>query len=451
MHARHAAFAVLCLVSAGLAGFVAPGCAINGRSSLVTSTDEPVGANCPYGGMRIDIGLDDNGNGLLERREVDSTSFVCNQRVDGRSIAVKTSTEAAGANCPAGGVRVETGLDDDDDRQLDPGEVDATAYVCDGADGFTTLVKLVTIETDLTRPICPLGGTRIESGRDKDRSGTLEESEVESFTSVCSIRVNENLFLVDNAVELPGTNCASGGTRTRFGIDDDGDHVLDPEEVDGTPVYLCNEVQLIAGKTSLVATQAATVAECTFGGYEMRFGLDDNYNGTLEEGEVDGLRVVCNGDNGYAGLVEQDPFVGGECGAGVPGIEIASGLDTDRDGHLDNSEITAHENVCDGLDGPPGPAALVVQTPGAPHCPDGITILTGTDWDLDTVLDSDEIDFQSEVCPGPAGHDALVETFDDGGQCSPDSGVILRVGTDWNDSGHLEGSEYEEVLVCGAN
>jgi hypothetical protein len=427
------------------------GCAINGRSSLVTATPEPVGPNCPYGGMRIDIGLDDDGNGLLERREVDASSFLCNQRVDGRSIAVRTAPETAGANCPAGGIRVETGLDDDDDRTLDSSEVDATAYVCDGADGFTTLVALVAIDPDLTRPICPLGGTRIESGRDLDRDGTLAEAEVESFASVCSIRTNENLFLVDNAVELPGANCPAGGTRTRFGIDDDGDHVLDPEEVDGAPAYLCNEVQLIAGKSSLVTTEPASIAECTFGGYAIRHGLDDDYDGTLDAGELDGLRIVCNGNEGYAGLVEQDPFVGGECGQGVAGIELASGLDTDRDGHLDTNEVTARETVCDGLDGPPGPAALVVQTDGAPHCADGITITTGTDWDLDTHLDSDEIDFQSEVCPGPAGHDALVEVYDDGGECAPDPGVLLRVGTDWNDSGHLEGSEYEEVLVCGAS
>ena len=50
----------------------------------------------------------------------------------GNDSLVKTSTEAAGSNCPFGGVKIESGVDANGNDVLDPGEVDATAttYAC---------------------------------------------------------------------------------------------------------------------------------------------------------------------------------------------------------------------------------------------------------------------------------------------------------------------------------
>jgi hypothetical protein len=59
----------------------------------------------------------------------------------GFNSLVKTSTELAGANCPDGGIKVETGLDNGDgggtarNAVLEPGEVDATSYVWNYANG----------------------------------------------------------------------------------------------------------------------------------------------------------------------------------------------------------------------------------------------------------------------------------------------------------------------------
>ena len=47
-------------------------------SSLVNTTAEPAGANCTTGGVRIDTGEDDNGNGTLEAAEIGSSKYVCN-------------------------------------------------------------------------------------------------------------------------------------------------------------------------------------------------------------------------------------------------------------------------------------------------------------------------------------------------------------------------------------
>lgn len=56
----------------------------SGVNSLVSITDEPAGANCAAGGKKIYAGLDNGdgggtaGNDVLEPGEVDSTSYVCN-------------------------------------------------------------------------------------------------------------------------------------------------------------------------------------------------------------------------------------------------------------------------------------------------------------------------------------------------------------------------------------
>jgi hypothetical protein len=49
-----------------------------GLASLVKLTPEPMGDHCPSGGQRVDVGLDGNGNGVLDPAEVTQTAYVCN-------------------------------------------------------------------------------------------------------------------------------------------------------------------------------------------------------------------------------------------------------------------------------------------------------------------------------------------------------------------------------------
>jgi hypothetical protein len=57
--------------------------------------------------------------------------------LNGQNALVKTTLEAAGANCINGGVKVESGLDANNNGILDPAEVNAllTTYVCNGLTG----------------------------------------------------------------------------------------------------------------------------------------------------------------------------------------------------------------------------------------------------------------------------------------------------------------------------
>src|SRR5438067_12700703 len=56
--------------------------ALGGPGSLVRVDAELPGANCPAGGVAILSGLDTDGDGYLDDAEVMSTQYVCNGQTD---------------------------------------------------------------------------------------------------------------------------------------------------------------------------------------------------------------------------------------------------------------------------------------------------------------------------------------------------------------------------------
>ena len=57
---------------------------------------------------------------------------------DGLTALVNTTTESAGANCANGGTRIDVGIDDNMDGQLQPSEIDSTEYICNGIDASSS-------------------------------------------------------------------------------------------------------------------------------------------------------------------------------------------------------------------------------------------------------------------------------------------------------------------------
>jgi hypothetical protein len=94
--------------------------------SLVETTSVPPGEACTGGGIRIDQGLDDNGDGVLQAAEFGSSTVVCS----GRPTVVAVTTEPAGAQCEVGGERIDFGVDQDGDGALEPEEVIDSVYAC---------------------------------------------------------------------------------------------------------------------------------------------------------------------------------------------------------------------------------------------------------------------------------------------------------------------------------
>ena len=93
---------------AGVAGSQGPAGTngTNGQNSLVKTTIEPAANNCLNGGVKLEYGLDTNGNGSLDAGEINSslTKYVCNGAAGPQG--------AAGAQGPAGpsGSQGETGV-----------------------------------------------------------------------------------------------------------------------------------------------------------------------------------------------------------------------------------------------------------------------------------------------------------------------------------------------------
>src|SRR5205823_6418892 len=83
----------------GLQGTIGP----NGLKSLFTSANEPAGTNCSTGGRKIQVGIDDNNNGILDATEVDQTFYVCNRSIGPQGIqGTVGTTGATGATGPQG-------------------------------------------------------------------------------------------------------------------------------------------------------------------------------------------------------------------------------------------------------------------------------------------------------------------------------------------------------------
>ncbi len=144
---------------------------------------------------------------------------------------------------------------------------------CTGANGADGSACTVTENADGTATIMCEDGTSVTVADGTDGSDASSS-------------------LIVTTSEPAGANCASGGQRVDHGIDDDHDGTLDAEEIDGT-VYVCNGTNGVG--SVLDVTPEPPGGNCEAGGTRIDYGLDDNGNGTLETGEVDGTEFVCNG------------------------------------------------------------------------------------------------------------------------------------------------------------
>ena len=124
---------------------------VNGLTSLIVSSLEPNGINCPTGGTRIDTGIDDNRNSFLDGGEIDDTIFVCNGEdgndgadgADGTNgsstttmMVARLSIAPAYLGCNGTGQLLQQGLDDGagggiaQNGILESGEIMTSSLIC---------------------------------------------------------------------------------------------------------------------------------------------------------------------------------------------------------------------------------------------------------------------------------------------------------------------------------
>lgn len=105
----------------------------DGLNSLIKTTSEPISTNCENGGIKVETGFDSNRNGILETNEVLTTNFICS--IKGDNSIINTYIEPSGNNCTNGGIKIDSGIDNNNNGILDGTEIQSTRFICNGIDG----------------------------------------------------------------------------------------------------------------------------------------------------------------------------------------------------------------------------------------------------------------------------------------------------------------------------
>ncbi|MEL6183565.1 MAG: hypothetical protein AAFU79_03005, partial [Myxococcota bacterium] len=260
---------------------------------------EATSAQCPTGGVVIQTGLDANGDGALGGDEVSEERLVCNgpegapgePGSDGLVTLVLRQDEPPGPNCENGGERFDVGLDQDGNGTLESSEIGTTTYVCRGSRGVDA-PRLLTVTDEEVGSDCTNGGTRVRVGLDANRDMVLTDDEVELTRFVCAADDGQSqLTLVDQIG--PGADCAAGGQRIQSGLDENRDGLLQGSEVTEVD-FVCAPLSVLTEVTPLVFGDAT----CPSGGQRVDSGVDLDASGTLEAPEVTSTSFACNGADG---------------------------------------------------------------------------------------------------------------------------------------------------------
>ncbi len=108
-----------------------------GASTLVSTTLLKANeGDCEAGGIEIETGIDENKDGLLSAEEIDTTKIICHGNTGYNSL-LAISDEATGENCAGGGKNISSGLDKNRDDILNDTEITETEYICNGLNGLT--------------------------------------------------------------------------------------------------------------------------------------------------------------------------------------------------------------------------------------------------------------------------------------------------------------------------
>ena len=369
---------------------------------------ESPGLHCATGGQALLTGTDDNGNDVLDPWEISSTQYICNG-TDGRTPVMSTRAVPIGAACPTGGQAISWGYDNNRNTVLDASEVKQTAYVCNGQNGQNGAngqTSVVVVLPQSPNQYCATGGQGVYTGLDLNGDGLLQPTEVKATSFVCNGANGQNgasgvNALVRTESEPAGANCTNGGVRVLSGLDTNGDGALSAAEATNTS-YVCHGAAGAQGPVgpqgpAAIATRVSVTAEpaganCAAAGQRIDVGPDANANGTLDPGEIAQTRYICNGVGGAAPGVQVVTRLEGLFPASLspPGCSLGSmtvvaGPDASGDGVLQAEEETTRITLCR--------RARVASTN---VCGTNYTLEVGLDGNFNGALDSAEI--SSTVC-----------------------------------------------------
>ncbi|KYF59492.1 hypothetical protein BE04_27080 [Sorangium cellulosum] len=170
-----------------------------------------------------------------------------------RQLEVVVRTDAASdAQCPHGGSVVHAGLDRNENGALDEDEIAESTLQCQDEDVAPDddtpddrPETLVRVDDEPAGEACADGGAAVRSGPDENGNGVLDEEEVAATEYIC-----DDALLTRMVAEPPGERCASDGIAFQVGRDTDGDGELGDAEVEWTEVECSDVIQRDVAVTS---------------------------------------------------------------------------------------------------------------------------------------------------------------------------------------------------------
>ncbi|MBQ1265923.1 MAG: hypothetical protein IIY06_04040 [Proteobacteria bacterium] len=288
------------------------------HNALVATSDE-VGETCANGGIHMDFGLDANDNGTLDAGEILGSRTICHgtngeNGENGQTATIHTTAfEDVQGGCNYGGIKAEVLIDN-------VVQADQTQYICNGAngqngqdgrDGQDGHIALV-MSSDEVGDHCSNGGIRLNFGLDTNDNGLLDNEEILSFHYICNGSNGldgqngqdgtngTNANIVTTVFEGEQGSCMNGGVKV--------DVLIDGVIQTGKTQYICNGVNGADGQdgkngtngtngsNATIQTTSFTGAQgtCTNGGVK----IDVLVDGVILPGQT---QYICNGANGANG------------------------------------------------------------------------------------------------------------------------------------------------------
>ncbi len=177
--------------------------------TLVAVIAEESGVHCGSGGVRVDAGLDSDGNGQLSASEVGSTQYMCQGAAGPSGALVQMRDEPRGANCAAAGKAINVGMDGNGNRMLEAAEIGSTGYVCNGTDGSMVASEsntLASVVGDAAAANCAVG-SKVIAGVDGNANGVLDSDEVSATSYICNCAGGPQVDVTGAAVQAQPNTC----------------------------------------------------------------------------------------------------------------------------------------------------------------------------------------------------------------------------------------------------
>ena len=262
-------------------------------------------------------------------------------------------------NCPNGGILVLVGEDNDSNEALEGEEIKSSAYICEGENGCDVVATVSNPSSSYSK--CNGNtGILISSGADCDSNGNIDAGQAMETVLCYGANGNEGgwstaggqsgngangkngktpEFIITN--EPAGDNCAAGGIKVENRLDTNGNGEFEDSEI--TVDYICDG-ESPQGSQGQPGDQGLA-------GIDGKDGADGAKGERGDQGEQGEPGIAGepgeNGADGYDSLVSAtDEPAGENCANG--GKKFVSGIDTDRNGVLDESEIKNSYYICNG-------------------------------------------------------------------------------------------------------